>query len=253
MSKPHSRDKTISTIGGIILIGIVLSSWFPRSCPLLRQTFNACPAGPRVEEPTAEEKEIKRIPHQEVKVGLATFTAKAEKDRHTTSVRFFYRGDLKNELAFLEIRKSGGYADLAIITHPLLIDIKWSSIYKDGFRLYQKDSTYTNIEDFLNNLPAKHQIAIDSVAAKQYKINSGNYTLLDNLSSLDQIGYILTSYTPPTKDGSWYAYDQRFDLQDAAVNNLGNLEWAVYLPNTASSRQPFLLSTVHIDYAQRGL
>lgn len=253
-SKPatnqHIAERVGLIIGAVLILSFMLSGWFPRSCPLLRQALSSCPSAHLVVPLTQEQKELGRIGHEDIPGNTAFFSVKSQDFRGTTDVKFNYWADLKVEKAYLEIKKAHGFVNLALITHPLLADLTWSRIgnAEPPQSLYQRTTTFDSIDSFKAKLPPAKELAVDSIIALQWNLQPDQYTNLDDLTSLEGINYIMTTYTPPTVDGSWKFYNETFDTQDAKVSSTGTIDWAIYKPINKSATIPFHLGTVHIDY-----
>lgn len=253
-SKPATNrniaEKIGVLIGAIILLGILLSGWFPRSCPLLRQALSACPSAHLVVPLTNEEKELSRIGHEDIPGNTALFSVKSQDFRGTTDVKFDYWADLKVEKAYLQVKKNGAFSALALITHPLLVDLTWARIGNSGppESLFQRTPTYDSIDAFKANLPPAKEVAVDTIIAQHWHLQPSQYTDIDSLSNLDGINYVMTTFVPPVSDGSWKFYNETFDTQDALVSPTGTIDWAIYKPINNSATIPFHLGTVHIDY-----
>lgn len=258
MSEPHTNFRTIQrrrdvltiTLSGIFLFGIILGGWLPRSCPLLRQWIASCPSTSVSTAQTPEERELQRVPHQTIDRDLVEFTTKSQEYRGTTEVKFTYRPDRNHHRAYLGIRVKNHQRQLALITHPLLSKLTWQrySVVQPNITLYQRTERYPDIDHIQTSLPPAQELAVDSIIAELWKLDPRQYTLLDSLTSLDGINYIVTSYTPPLPDGSWLHYSQTFDTSDAYVNADTNMEWRIYVPDANKGSVPFLMSSVAIDY-----
>lgn len=242
----RTKDTLIVSLGSIFLLGFILSGWLPRYCPILQRHILGCPSDFVHNLPaTPKEKEQARYAHQEIFSTQVIFTAKLEADRHDTAIRFAYIAQ-GNQVATLRVRETEGYKDLALITHPLLNNLDWSRISENGISLYQRNDTYSSIQELKLNPPPSQRIAADSAAMAKENFA---VTSLENISTLDDIDYILTTYQPKQQDGNWHLFDQRFNLTQA-YDNQGYLEGSIYFTNQDSTN-PFLLGTIHVDYAQR--
>lgn len=254
MSKRPTKqwlDRLTVILGSLILLFVALGSWVPRDCPLIRNWIVGCPSAHVVTPQTEDQRELARIAHQDIPGNVAQFSVRSQDFRGTTQVNFLYRADYTKHVAYLIIHKAAGKTPLALITHPLLYNLDWSrvSTAEPPVSLYQRSGqTYQSVDQIKAQLPAKGQVAVDSVIAKQWKLQANQYTDLDALTSLDGIQYVITSYAPPGHDGSWLQYDQTFDVQDALVDKDGLLQWEVYVPIVQNPSQPFRLAPVHINY-----
>lgn len=251
MSSPRSsRDIITIWLGGSLLLGIVLLGWFPRSCPVLKQWIISCPE-PRVSTGTnADEIENAHVPHQIIEKDLVEFETNAQEYRKTTEVKFSYRGDLNHQIAHLGIRIGNKVERVALITHPLLYNLTWSryTTNQPNETLYQREVQFSTVAELKNNLPAAQELAIDEVIAKTWNLDPRQYQPLEELTSLDGIKYIVTTYAPPLQDGNWRHYDQTFDTETAWVDSNEKLYWMIFLPGVTDGKEVFRMTTVHIDY-----
>lgn len=249
-----TRTKSILTvsIGGGLLLLLVLSSWLPRECPLLRDLITSCP---QEQDPTKllspTIKELNRIPHQVITKETVDFAVPAQPNRSATQVRFSYRGDLTKQFAYLKVVETTGERILTIVSHPLLYNLDWprTSTTQPNVSIYQRDASVEDIEAFKLSLPPKAIFAADSVIASEWGLREDQYTLLDTLTSLDGISSIATTYAPPEVDGAWYKFSQTFDLTNAFVDGItGNIKWFLKLPGNTGEGEPFRMSTVNVGF-----
>jgi hypothetical protein len=250
VTKSSLAEKISITVGGLLLLAIVLGGWIPRDCPYFRQALSSCPSAHLVAPETIEQKELARVAHQDITGNMAIFSVKSQDFRGTTDVKFDFWTDTTVEKAYLQVKKASGYVFIALITHPLLTSLNWPRIgnSEPPMSLYQRSETYSSIDQFKANLPDKSLLAVDSIIARDWGLQPNQYTDLDNLTSLEGINYIITSYVPSTTDGSWKYYEQVFDTSTAAVSPTGAIDWAIYKPIVTTASIPFHLGTVHIDY-----
>jgi len=256
-SMPHINvtDKVISIVGGCFLLVLVLSSWFPSSCPLMRKVAIGCPTNDLyVPIPqTPAEQEISRIPHQTVPSSIAYFSPKSDTTRNQTSIGFEFR-ELDTSIhptIYLQAKEGSSFTDIALVTQPLLASLTWSAA-TDGinYRLYEKSMTYSTIGVFMANLPPSSKLAADDVAARRYGLKTNQYQDIETLKNLDGISYILTSYQPPEPDGStWHIFRQTLDLSLATPDANGDLNLALRIPSYIP-RQTLFLGTIDIDFAR---
>lgn len=247
MFKPHISDTAQGIIGVIFLGSILAGSWFPRTCPLIKKALGNCYIS-LPGEVSSNDAELNRIPHQQTTSKYLFFTTLSQDYRTETMVNFFYRSDSPQEVAFLQAKYPDGFHDLALITHPLLTDLNWEVIRGDTYTLYQRNSTYSSIGEFLASPPQASSVAADRIAAKDKELGSSSYIPLETLTSLEPINYIFTTYPPTQKDGTWSKFSKLLDLQKAAVTADNQIEWIVSRENSTSIDKPFYISTVHVDY-----
>ncbi len=265
------KQKIIVYGGGAVLLLLMIGSWVPRDCPLIRQVISPCPGTRIANSPeTSTERDIARIPHQVVDRDLVEFSAKAQEYRKTTELRFSYRGKLDTSTAYLAMKVGTDLAKepngttvvptpsvgktaiekIALVTHPLLFNLNWSryTSTQPNVTMYQRNERYIDIAALQQSLPPAKELAVDSIIAKRWNLDYTQYTPFDDLTNLNGINYVITSFTPPTPDGVWLEYRQTFDLQQAYVNKDGMIEGMLILSNVRGTDPSFLLSSVGIDY-----
>ena len=149
------------------------------------------------------------------------------------------------------MRNGNNLDRIALITHPLLVDLKWQrySSTLPNVSMYQRTEKFTDPLELKANLPAAKTILVDSIIAKAWGLLDNQYTLLDTATSLDGINYVVTSYSPLGVDGTWRTYRQTFDFSKITVDESGSLFFLIYAPDVLQrSSTPFLLSPIHVDY-----
>ncbi len=241
--------KIASVIGGLFLVGLVGSAWFPQPCSYLRQSISSCPRTFIGVEPPAIH-ELNRVPHTDIVTGNAIFTTKAQDKRAKTVVDFEYHADYTAQNAFLEINDGTSYKQLGLITSPLLTGLDWPrNIDTDaGLTLYQRGDDYENLDKLFANLPPASTLAADAPAARLYGLKDGQYTPLEGLTDLTTINVIVTTYAPPQSDGTWKMYVHQFNLSTIPAQKDGTLAWRITAPKPSETALDFLLGQVHIDY-----
>ncbi len=266
------KQKIIVYGGGAILILIMIGSWLPRSCPIVRQIIAPCPVSRIANTPeTSVERDIARIAHQVVDRDLVEFSAKAQEYRKTTEIRFSFRGDLSKSIAYLAAKVSTDAVSepngktvtptpststktaierLALVTHPLLTELDWARFTstQPNVSMYQRTEQFETIDQLQQSLPPAKELAVDSIIAKRWNLDYRQYTPLDELVSLDGIKFVVTSYTPNTPDGGWLQYRQTFNLQNAYITKEGMIEGMLILSNVQNTNPAFLISSVGVDY-----
>jgi hypothetical protein len=243
-------DKLVAIVGGIFLLGLVLSSWVPQPCPFLRQALIGCPLTTEPLVTTPAEDEMARVPHQDITTPSAIIQVTPDQNRTNAQVTFEYRekDPTKTPIAYLQMVTASGTVNLALISHPLLSGLTWGAVADSQFRLYQRTPTYGTLADFSASLPPAATLAADEVAVRKFNLKPGTYQPLETLASLTGINYVLTSYVLPIPDGqTWHVFKQAFDLTDASLDQDGKLELSIQSLNFAAG-DDLLLSTVHLDF-----
>ena len=254
MSKQPISDRLITVIGIIFVLVYLLAFWIPVRCPLLRKLTSTCPAhsGATSVILTPEQKILAEYPHQQVENNYAFFDVNSQDDRSHTTVHFaYYSKNIDHVVATLQLKTPDGLIDQALISHPLLLNLSWQKIIDNSLVIYQKNPTYSSVPDFFKNLPPASQIAADTEAATAYGLKTGQYTPLESLTNLDTITAVVTSRLPVQKDGDWYIFTERFDLQKIQPSKNNTLGWAIHFNQGVDPANPFYLGIVHIDYADR--
>lgn len=246
---PISRDlldRLSVAVAGILLVGLVVGSWVPSSCPLLKKALMGCPAGTLAPR-SAADLELSRIGHETIEAQAAFFTAQAEEQRGRTQVQFYYQSDA-NQVASLAFKKGDFYQVIGLVSHPLLTDLTWNSISSPDVRLYQRELRVETLDGASASTYSPSVLAADQAAARFLGLRAGQYRQLEDLTSLEGIDAILTTFAPASKDGSWRQYRHSFDLSDATANADGKLQGQLLLPGI-EGHSPFQIGTVHVDYA----
>jgi hypothetical protein len=268
------RNATIpltTYLGAAVLGFILIGSWVPRDCPAVRRVFASCPVdSTRVSQftPGTDEFDIARIPNQVIDRNLVEFKVPTSENRKTTEASFSYRGDLSKTIAYLALRTSeagtltpagqapngnstgSGIERVALVTHPLLTNLTWPRIgtVSPTVSLYQQNERYGDATELRNNLPPARTLAVDSIIARRWNLQRDEYTLLDELTKLDGISYVVTSYIPPTPDGGWSQFRQVFDSTFGFVDADKELSWYLFTSTSEKPEKPFRTSTISIDY-----
>ena len=233
--------------GGVFLALLVILSWVPQSCPVLRHALVGCP-GPRLAFQSAEEKEINRIPHQDIRTSEVNINVKPQENRQKTRVTFAYQAP-EGTQATLLIDAGNERQEIATITHPLLKDIPWSRLSNKApdASLFTKDEVASSsIQTYLASQPNK--VVADVAAVKAFALPAGTYVPLTEAKTLDDQSAILVSYLPPTKDGTWFWFEQEFNISSYQPNSEGNLQFFIRLNEAVSEAAPFRLGEFHVDY-----
>jgi|GEM_PF-6353930 len=250
-TKRRFRDTVTILIGIALFVGIIGIGWLPRSCPLLRQWLASCPATQVANAPLTPQQVLDaKYPSQVIDKEYADFQVNSQANRATTEVKFEYKADLTKQVAQLGLRVGSTLQYVALVTHPLLVNLNWPrySITEPNETMYQRTQTYDTSASLKANLPPASQLAVDTEIANSWGLQASQYQPLETLTSLDGINYIVTTYTPQSTDGDWHFYDQTFDATSAFVDQNNQIDWRLYLPNVATDSQPFRMTTVHVDY-----
>jgi hypothetical protein len=247
---PALRDRLTVILGGLFLAALVVSAWVPRDCPVLRKQIIGCPSGYVTPTLTADQQELNRYPHQPVKGGHSFFNVQSQDYRRETAIRFVFHNPEPGQVVILQLKKGDAFQDVALVSHPLLLDLSWPSVGTPDFRLYQRNEHYNTVSQMGGPLlPAKEKLAADQASVREYGLKEEQYTPLESLTSLEGIDYVLTSYSPSYIDGAWRRFERTFDLSGYPPNSQGEIEGAVILPVYPSDQpNPFLLGTIHVDY-----
>lgn len=145
----------------------------------------------------------------------------------------------------LQIKKDDETIPLALVTHPLLLDLTWSrtSSSVPDTSLYQRNEQ-RSLEEVIKG---SGSLAADAAAARIYQLPVGRYQKLESLTSLDGIDAILTTYIPGLSDGSWKQFEETFNLQDVSPDTDDQLHFSIQFDKLTSDGS-LLLGDVHVDY-----
>lgn len=138
-----------------------------------------------------------------------------------------------------------------LVTHPNLKNIgTWSKISDKTISLYQKEKTYTSLDELINNPPNQKVILADPSIISLPRFNSLRTTPLTETSTLEGIEYVLTTFTNPQfKDGAYW-YENTVDASYGIVNSKNNLSWGLLAPDVSESN-PYYLGEIHVDYQRQ--
>lgn len=134
-----------------------------------------------------------------------------------------------------------------LVSHPQLNLLDWPVIDDPTYEihLYQRESAYASVEDFIYDLPAKG-IAADPLLISRYKLPATTQSL-DSVIDLNAADYILTSYIPSRRDQQQNFYETTLDLSEAKLNDSHEIVWYLQAPE-ASESSPLYIGEIHIDY-----
>ena len=252
-TNPLKSEKFIVFSGGTLLLLILIFSWFPRSCPLIRQGIIGCP-NTLLEVPThiatPQENAISSIAHRSITSSIGFFSVTGNQTKNpSTKVDFDFLTDLNKQTVYLQFKNAeNNYIDVSLVNSPLLHNLKWPSITNPEVRLYQNKNTYNSIDAFLQTLPKQNSLLADDAAANYLKLQPGSYTPFESVSSLDGFDYIITTYHPPLIDGVWSLYQHTFQPGIIPELDKPNVSGAIRLSPTPENASDFLLGTIHINY-----
>lgn len=112
-----------------------------------------------------------------------------------------------------------------VIYHHTLIHMPWFGLYRNNFFLYQRDLTFKDVESFISQIPSGS--VIDQTIMSALKINQTNITTTENLTSLDNQQYILTTYQPPRQHHGWYRFTRALNIRQAQRDSTNQLIWRI--------------------------
>lgn len=250
----NNRNQIIAILGGLALLFVVLGSWLPTSCPVVRKWLASCPtsSGPLSFPRTNSEREIKRIPHQAVYSDRLEVSVKSEEKRNKTRVYFQHLDTAGGVVSMLQLQNADGtFKDLSLITHRGLINLSWPTIVTSDARLFQKEPTYETIDQLITSLPAKEKLGADAAAAALYNLQPDQYTPIEKLITVDNFDYVLTTFTPGTgMDGLWRGFEHSYDFSTVSLNDTGEYTLIIRIIQGYSIDDAFRVSTVHVDYGK---
>ena len=244
-----NRDKVLTFIGIAALVLLTASAWIPPHCPLLAKYVTGCKVGKIITSPSTKERALGIYPHQDVTTQDVYFSVPSNADRSTTTLAFAYQSDQPEfGYAYLKVKEADGFVNIALLYDSLLSDLTWPLISDGTEHLYQHNGDYVTIQDMLEHMPDKSQVAVDAAMAKRLNLAENTYTPLESLSSLAGIEYILTTYAPPQQDDIWNLYEQTFNLSNASVSSANTLDWELSFSQAPPSQNPFRLGQMHVNY-----
>lgn len=246
MNRSHLKDQIVVYLGGIALVLFVILSWVPSGCPVVRRAILGCPT-PSLPFQSDDQKELNRVPHQEITTSSVEVSAKGQDDRSQSRITFEYRAPAGTS-AELSIQNGTSTVPLATVLNPVLEGLTWPvfTSHDPDVSLYTREATnVTTINDYLAQDPPK--LVADRATARLYNLAATRYTPLDQISSLDGYSALLVAALPRKKDGTWTWFEQQFDLSAIPLDSTQHLK-LIITNHRPDSAVPLLLGEVHIDY-----
>jgi hypothetical protein len=182
----------------------------------------------------------------------AIFYSQTFLSRNKTFITFPFKFDAKPQPLWLTLQAQIGQPAIQrLVMHPMLYELSWRRLESDTLSLYQRERTYSSVEDFLKNPPANKEMRIDDPVIT---ITGGLFKDVakideNTLGVPDTVGYILTSYKPPLEKDGWFHYEAILNAETAQANANNELVWHLQAPK-ATEENPFYLGDIHIDYRQ---
>lgn len=136
-----------------------------------------------------------------------------------------------------------------LMYHPDLEKLDWHTVTNGTVTLYQREPTYTSVEDFIQSPPHSGVLIDPPLTVIADYVNLKNADLIPESGHLDlnTHQYILTSYSPPRHENDYNFYETTIDATIAQPNDRNELVWLIHAPD-AGDNNPYLLGNIHVDY-----
>ncbi len=181
----------------------------------------------------------------------ALFTSKVMAFRNKTFVKITYKPALHPFKFWISLKTVEGTKPVSIlIHHPLLDNLSWSHVTNVQYTLYQREPKYQSVEEFISSPPKDAVIGTDQVIIDQKIIAQNNIEALDDLASLENVDFILTTYHKPFEENGYLVSEAVVDASNGDIVN-DELLWTLYMPGL-SVDNPLKIKKVDIVYNQPG-
>jgi hypothetical protein len=138
-----------------------------------------------------------------------------------------------------------------LVTHPHLSQLEsWNHIAEKTIHLYQKEKTYTTLDEFIKNPPRQNVILADPAIIALSRFSSLRTTPLSENTTLEGIEYVLTTFTNPQFKEGAYWYENTVDASYGVISDKNSLAWGLLAPNV-SETNPYYLGEIHVDYQRQ--
>lgn len=134
-----------------------------------------------------------------------------------------------------------------IMYHPQLHGLNWKRISDGPLSLYQKQASFESISQFLTHPPQGNVIYADPLFLNNPQFEHLALRPITPDTNFQDADFILTTYSPPRKEGDVSFFETIIDAADAFVNEAGELVWQIK-GFEVSDANPFYLGNIHVDY-----
>lgn len=134
-----------------------------------------------------------------------------------------------------------------IMYHPQLQALNWNRISDGPLNLFQRQTSFETISQFLSNPPQENVIYADPLFVNDPRFKHLSLRPITADTNFKDADFILTTYTPPQKEGDVFFFETIIDATDAFVNENGELVWQIK-GLEVSDANPFYLGNIHVDY-----
>lgn len=232
----HFYQKYSAHLAILIFLSISLFAAYREFYPLSQ---------PDITSKQSNQSNLTRVPSK-----LAIFGTDVFLDRQNTFVTVPFKFENEDYMLWLTLESEEGFAPtLRLMYHPQLANISWPVISTDSLSLFQKSSSYSSIEDFIESPPENADIYADYplIESEQYD-HLGALELTSDIN-LDEVDFILTTFRPLRTEAGLFHYDTIIDASHGLVNENNHLVWKIQA-SQASEQNPYHLDKIHVDYRQ---
>jgi hypothetical protein len=241
MSPPPNRPKTTKDNPAAIFISLIVLT-------LLGLTAAFTQASPRTVTPQTNPRNQSPADFNEHTENLVNFASQVFLSQAKTQITVPFQYPEQPPVLYLVYPTNVGTALAFLISHPQLNSLDWPSTRSGAFTLYQRQPTYSTLEDFLANPPDLDRVLADAQAQHDFP-ELQDTTGLNHPVNLDDYDFIVTNFTLPEYDNGAYYSTLVIDASNAQVNDQNQIIWAIRAPD-ASEANPYRLGNIHVDYLQ---
>ncbi len=204
---------------------------------------------PPTGEPVTSSPEVKQV----ITTPQAIFFTKAIiPDRRKTYVLIPYKLDNPHQEMWLSLKTDPNTTEvIVLVDHPIFNQLDWPYITNDQLTLFQKQTTYQTIEDFLQN-PPKESVITDPHLAYQSQFSQLKTVPLSTDLDLDQYNYLLTTYKPAYQDQGFTMFETIVDASNGTLDKDQQMLWKLDIPKIGPDNKLYL-GEVHVDYRQTSI
>lgn len=188
------------------------------------------------------------------------FTNVLAEDISQTYIQFDYTFDIPDQELWLTLQTHEGSDPVIIlVSHPIINNVEWPKIQSPQYSLFQKNSRYQTVENFLLNIPPESIIVADPSLIYQGQLfDKPEQTIaLSAQSEIETIDYILTTYHASVQNESYQTFSAVVDASNGEIIECREddldchprLMWKLDMP-TVSSQNLLYLDNIQIDYTQ---
>lgn len=241
-----TRPQHLIFVGfALIILSLILDFKFPR--PTIAQVNNNHSSafhGRDIVDPL-----VPPSPDAYREISLPSFTFYSESPAQAQDAMISFRYSCQPECPqlWLELQNQpSAVSPRFAVYHPQLAHLRWFSIYRNNFFLYQQQLTYRTVDQFLTQLPDQ-PFAVDPAIAQVLQISSPKMISSEDPQITSNAKYILTTYQHPRQHHGWNKFTRGLNLAQAQRDSSNRLMW--HLKSIGESPETKIFITYpEIDY-----